>query len=146
MLQAAIDLLKWERDETQFVHSGKLHFSQITEFVSKQRSGSRPLRYLTAHALLVVCGKPNHKYRPDLVTSSIDHKLMFTCTNNGIEEAALLLMREKNGRFIPCRVSWKDKIIFINSSTFLFGTNNVLSLSTRTFVHFRRPCFLAIVS
>lgn len=100
--KTAMDMLKWDRDDTQFIHSGKLNFTQLNEFLTKQKSKS--LRYMTAHALLIVLGKPNWKYRPDLVKSNLDNKLMTpTLGGNGIKEAALLLFREKNGRFVPCR-------------------------------------------
>lgn len=100
--KTAMDMLKWNRDETQFIHSGRLNFAPLNEFLIKQKM--KPLRYMAAHALLVVLGRPNWKYRPDLVKSNLDSKLMTpTPGGNGIKEAALLLFREKNGRFIACR-------------------------------------------
>lgn len=100
--KTAMELLKWDRDETQFIHSGKIHFAPLNEYLVKQKMKS--IRYMSAHALLIVLGKPNWKYRPDLVKSHLDYKLLTpTPGGNGIREAALLLFREKNGRFIPCR-------------------------------------------
>lgn len=100
--KTAMDMLKWDRDETQFIHSGRLNFAPLNEYLTKQKM--KPLRYMAAHALLMVHGKPNWKYRPDLVKSNLDSKLMTpTVGGNGIKEAALLLFREKNGRFVPCR-------------------------------------------
>lgn len=100
--KSAMDILKWDRDETQFIHSGKINFAPLNEFLIKQKM--KPLRYIAAHALLIVLGKPNWKYRPDLVKSNLDSKLMTpTPGGNGIKEAALLLFREKNGRFVACR-------------------------------------------
>lgn len=100
--KTAMDMLKWDRDETQFIHSGKLNFAPLSEFLIKQKM--KPIRYMGAHALLVVLGKPNWKYRPDLVKSNLDSKLITpTPGGNGIKETALLLFREKNGRFVPCR-------------------------------------------
>jgi len=97
-----MDMLKWDRDEIQFIHSGRINFAPLTEFLIKQKM--KPLRYMAAHALLIVLGKPNYKYRPDLVKSTLDSKLMTpTPGGNGIKETALLLFREKNGRFVPCR-------------------------------------------
>lgn len=100
--KTAMDMLKWDRDETKFIHSGRLNFAPLNEFLIKQKM--KPIRYMAAHALLIVLGKPNWKYRPDLVKSNLDSKLMTpTPGGNGVKEAALLLFREKGGRFIPCR-------------------------------------------
>lgn len=100
--KTAMDMLKWDRDETQFIHSGKLNFTPLNEFLTKTKAKS--MRYMTAHALLIVLGKPNWKYRPDMVKSNLDSKLMTpTPGGNGIKETALLLFREKNGRFVACR-------------------------------------------
>lgn len=100
--KTAMDMLKWDRDETQFIHSGRMHFAPLNEFLTKQKM--KPIRYLAAHALLIVLGKPNWKYRPDLVKANLDNKLMTpTPGGNGVKETALLLFREKNGRFVPCR-------------------------------------------
>ena len=98
----AMQVLKWDRDEAQFIHSGWISFAPLSEFLTKQKM--KPLRYLASHALLIVLGKPNWKYRPDLVKSNLDSKLMIpTPGGTGIKEAALLLFREKNGRFILSR-------------------------------------------
>lgn len=119
--KTAMDMLKWDRDETQFIHSGKLHFAPLTEFLTRQKM--KPLRYLPAHALLIVLGRPNWKYRPDLVKANLDSKLMIpTSGGNGIKEAALLLFREKNGRFVPCREP-------------LFLSNCILSADCSQFNH-----------
>lgn len=100
--KTAMDMLKWDRDETQFIHSGKINFAPLNEYLTKQKM--KPIRYMAAHALLVVLGKPNWKYRPDLVKATLDNKLMTpTPGGNGIKETALLLFREKSGRFLPCR-------------------------------------------
>lgn len=103
--KAALDLLKWDRDDTQFIHTGRLSFAPLNEYLSKHKS--RSLRYLDAHAMLLVLGKPNWRYRPDLIKSSLfDSKLMRpTPGGTGIREAALVLLREKGGRFVACRVS-----------------------------------------
>ncbi|KAG9508951.1 Myosin-M heavy chain, partial [Fragariocoptes setiger] len=100
--KAALELLKWEREETQFVHAGTLHYTPIAEFLTTSKMRARPLKYFTAHALLVVCGQPTHAYRPDLVgvAGANSH---WPTPNNGVNEAALVLMREKSGRFVACR-------------------------------------------
>lgn len=100
--KTALDMLKWDREETQFIHSGKVSFAPLTEYLTKQKM--KPLRYMPAHALLIVLGKPNWKYRPDLVKATLDSKLMTpTSGGTGIKETVLLLFREKNGRFVACR-------------------------------------------
>lgn len=99
--KTALELLKWDRDETQFIHSDKLNFAPLNEYLVKQKM--KPMRYMPAHAVLLVLGKPNWKYRPDLVKSTLDSRLLTpTPGGMGIREAALLLFREKNGRFVPC--------------------------------------------
>lgn len=99
--KSALELLKWDRDETQFVHSGRINFAPLNEFLVRQKSKS--IRYMGAQALLVALGKPNWRYRPDLVKSSADYKLLVPAPGGcGLKEAALLLFREKNGRFVAC--------------------------------------------
>lgn len=99
--KTALELLQWDRDETQFIHSGKLHFAPLNEFMVKQKVKS--LRFTMAHALLVVLGRPNWKYQPELVKSNLDNRLMTpTPGGTGIQEAALVLFREKNNRFVLC--------------------------------------------
>lgn len=105
--KAALESLKWNREEVQFVLSGKLLFSPLTDYQANKKG--RTLKFLPANALLVTLGKPNENYRPDLVgneTSGAPGKqLMFPKGNTGITNAALLLMKDKGSRFALCRVS-----------------------------------------
>ncbi|XP_077515197.1 LOW QUALITY PROTEIN: rho guanine nucleotide exchange factor at 64C [Amblyomma americanum] len=88
----ALDLLKWNRDETRFVLAGKL---LVAEQPASSSSG-RGVRFAALHGLLAVLGRPNSNYRPDLAH---DNSLLFP-RNTGIRDGALLLAKEKAGKFV----------------------------------------------
>lgn len=126
--KTALDILQWDRDETQFIHSGKLYFTPINEFLVKQRMKS--LRYMTTNALLIVLGKPNWKYRPDLIKANLDNRLMSpTPGGNGIKETVLLLFREKNGRFILSHEPLFLSNCILSNDCSQFNSENPLSAS-----------------
>lgn len=85
----ALDLLKWNRDETRFVLAGRL-------LVAEQPASGRGVRFAAVHGLLAVLGRPNSNYRPDLAH---DNSLLFP-RNTGIRDGALLLAKEKAGKFV----------------------------------------------
>lgn len=85
----ALDLLKWNRDETRFVLAGRL-------LVAEQPTSGRGVRFAAVHGLLAVLGRPNSNYRPDLAH---DNSLLFP-RNTGIRDGALLLAKEKAGKFV----------------------------------------------
>lgn len=87
--QMALDLLKWNRDETRFVLAGRL-------LVAEQPTSGRGVRFAAVHGLLAVLGRPNSNYRPDLAH---DNSLLFP-RNTGIRDGALLLAKEKAGKFV----------------------------------------------
>ncbi len=102
-LKAALEILKWNQEETQFVTIGKVFFTPITDYSINRKA--KTLKFLTANALLVTLGKPNENYRPDLVnTSEAQRDLMFPRDNTGITDAVLLLIKEKCGRYVLCKV------------------------------------------
>lgn len=88
----ALDLLKWNRDETRFVLAGRL---LVAELPTSGSSG-RGVRFAALHGLLAVLGRPNSNYRPDLAH---DNSLLFP-RNTGIRDGALLLAKEKAGKFV----------------------------------------------
>ncbi|EEC20066.1 hypothetical protein IscW_ISCW014043 [Ixodes scapularis] len=90
----ALDLLRWNRDETRFVMAGRL-------LVAEQQPYGRAARFASLHGLLAVLGRPNSNYRPDLAH---DNSLLFP-RNTGIRDGALLLAKEKAGKFVLPRVS-----------------------------------------
>ncbi|KAL1422393.1 hypothetical protein MTO96_022263 [Rhipicephalus appendiculatus] len=92
LLQMALDLLKWNRDETRFVLAGRL---LVAELPASGSSG-RGVRFAALHGLLAVLGRPNSNYRPDLAH---DNSLLFP-RNTGIRDGALLLAKEKAGKFV----------------------------------------------
>ncbi len=102
-MKAALEILKWNQEETQFVTIGKVFFTPITDYSINRKA--KTLKFLTANALLVTLGKPNENYRPDLVnTSEAQRDLMFPRDNTGITDAVLLLIKEKCGRYVLCKV------------------------------------------
>ncbi|XP_064474860.1 dynamin-binding protein-like isoform X2 [Ornithodoros turicata] len=113
--KAALDLLRWSREETRFVMAGRLLLCPV-EAGGRAGSGG-PSRCTLLHALLAVLGRPNSNYRPDLAH---DNSLLFP-RNTGIRDGALVLAKEKAGRFIlprdplylggciiSCDPEWKD--------------------------------------
>ncbi|KAH7962846.1 hypothetical protein HPB52_018258 [Rhipicephalus sanguineus] len=59
-------------------------------------SSGRSVRFAALHGLLAVLGRPNSNYRPDLAH---DNSLLFP-RNTGIRDGALLLAKEKAGKFV----------------------------------------------
>lgn len=96
----ALEVLNWKQDEARFVIAGKLLFTQITDYPWNKKG--KTVKFSPLHALLIALGKPNSNYRPENVTS--DNAVLFP-RNTGIRDASLVLMKEKNGRFIIVRVS-----------------------------------------
>ncbi|XP_055926713.1 uncharacterized protein LOC129958327 [Argiope bruennichi] len=94
----ALEVLNWKQDETRFVMAGKLLFTQITDYPWNKKS--KTIKFAPVHALLIALGKPNSNYRPE--SSSIDNPVLFP-KNTGIRDASLVLMKEKNGRFVTVR-------------------------------------------
>ncbi|CAL1300796.1 unnamed protein product [Larinioides sclopetarius] len=94
----ALEVLNWKQDETRFVMAGKLLFTQITDYPWNKKS--KTIKFTPVHALLIALGKPNSNYRPE--SSSIDNPVLFP-KNTGIRDASLVLMKEKNGRFVIVR-------------------------------------------
>ncbi|CAG9824955.1 unnamed protein product [Phaedon cochleariae] len=87
----AVDVLEWNHEEARFALEGKLLFTQPTD--NNWRRG-RTIKLTPVNALLVVNGKPISSKttdRPD------ENGLVFS--RHGAREAALLLVRDKNGRY-----------------------------------------------
>lgn len=102
-LKAALEILKWNQEETQFVTIGKVFFTSITDYTVNKKA--KTLKFLSASALLVTLGRPNENYRPDLVNTGEAYRdLMFPRDNTGITDAVLLLIKEKCGRYALCKV------------------------------------------
>ncbi|XP_035216680.1 rhoGEF domain-containing protein gxcJ-like [Stegodyphus dumicola] len=94
----ALEVLNWKQDETRFVMAGKLLFTQITDYPWNKKG--KTVKFTPLHALLIALGKPNSNYRPE--SSSTENAVLFP-RNTGIRDASLVLMKEKNGRFIVVR-------------------------------------------
>ncbi|KAF5301751.1 hypothetical protein FQR65_LT08733 [Abscondita terminalis] len=87
----AVDVLEWNHDEAKFALEGKLLFTQPTD--NNWRKG-RTIKLAPINAMLVTNGKM-FSNRPE------DDGLTFP--KNGVREAALLLVRDKNGRYSMLR-------------------------------------------
>lgn len=103
-MQIALDALHWNREEAQFVLCGKLTYACVSESHCSTKARGKTCKFLQIHALLVTLGQPTSLYRPDLVNSDAEHELTSGISRTGIKGAALVLVREKNGRFTLCRV------------------------------------------
>ncbi|XP_066142159.1 uncharacterized protein RhoGEF64C [Euwallacea fornicatus] len=89
----AVDVLEWNHEEARFVLEGKLLFTQPTD--NNWRKG-RTIKLTPVNALLVINGKTQAK-APSEKTE--ENSLVFSARNSGVREAALLLVRDKNGRY-----------------------------------------------
>ncbi|CAB3367727.1 Hypothetical predicted protein [Cloeon dipterum] len=87
----ALEVLGWNPEISQFVMEGRLLFTQPTD--SNWRKG-RTIKLSHLNALLVTLGKPNENYRPE---SAQSRDLTFPKAT-GIQEACLLLLKDKAGR------------------------------------------------
>ncbi|VEN60330.1 unnamed protein product [Callosobruchus maculatus] len=83
----AVDVLEWNHDEAKFIMEGKLLFTQPTD--NNWRKG-RTIKLTPVNALLVHSIKSSDR-------STEDNHLIFA--KSGAREAALLLVRDKNGRY-----------------------------------------------
>ncbi|KAK5642051.1 hypothetical protein RI129_008218 [Pyrocoelia pectoralis] len=84
----AVDVLEWNHEEAKFALEGKLLFTQPTD--NNWRKG-RTIKLAPINALLVTNGKQMFSNKAE------ENGLTFP--KNGIREAALLLVRDKNGRY-----------------------------------------------
>ncbi|CAG9859199.1 unnamed protein product [Phyllotreta striolata] len=87
----AVDVLEWNHEEAKFALEGKLLFTQPTD--NNWRKG-RTIKLSPVNAMLVINGKPSSGKSTE---RSEDNNLIFT--KHGVREAALLLVRDKNGRY-----------------------------------------------
>ncbi|KAL3275596.1 hypothetical protein HHI36_020351 [Cryptolaemus montrouzieri] len=87
----AVDVLEWNHDEAKFALEGKLWFTQPTD--NNWRKG-RTIKLSPVNALLVINGKPTNNSKVERE----DNALIFP-KHSPTREAALLLVRDKNGRY-----------------------------------------------
>ncbi|XP_054155430.1 probable serine/threonine-protein kinase DDB_G0282963 isoform X2 [Oppia nitens] len=115
--KAALEILKWNQEETQFVSIGKVLFTSITDYTVNRKT--KTLKFLTASALLVTLGRPNQNYRPDLVNNNSEQEkdLIFPRDNTGITDSVLLLIKERLGRYALCKEILNLKTCVISSES-----------------------------
>lgn len=92
----AVDVLEWNHDEARFVLEGKLLFTQPTD--NYWRKG-RTIKLTPVNALLVVNGKTTSSISKPPTDKIEDSNLVFSAKSSGVRDAALLLVRDKNGRY-----------------------------------------------
>ncbi|XP_044735192.1 probable serine/threonine-protein kinase DDB_G0282963 [Chrysoperla carnea] len=87
----AVDILEWNHEEARFALEGKLLYTQPID--SAWRRG-RTIKLTPVCALLVTLGRPGAGYKsPD------EETLLAFPRQTGIREAALVLARDKGGRY-----------------------------------------------
>ncbi|CAH0546965.1 unnamed protein product [Brassicogethes aeneus] len=86
----AVDVLEWNHEEAKFALEGKLLYTQPTD--NNWRKG-RTIKLSPVNALLVINGKPSARN-----DRTEENGLIFS-RHSGIRDAALLLVRDKNGRY-----------------------------------------------
>ncbi|XP_054706141.1 myosin-M heavy chain-like [Uloborus diversus] len=95
----AIEVLGWSKEDIRFAMAGKLSFSGAVEVGKSTRRGRGAVRFTSTHALLATKGRPNGQYRPDLAR---EDAVLFP-RDTGIEDATLLLVKEKGGKYSLAR-------------------------------------------
>ncbi|CAG0880093.1 unnamed protein product [Darwinula stevensoni] len=94
--QLALDVLEWSSDGMGFALDGRLEFTQAGDNMWTRRG--KHFRLTTIHALLVTLGNPTEHYKP-----SENGQLLFYSRRTGLQQAALLLARERNSRLTLVR-------------------------------------------
>ncbi|CAH2039818.1 unnamed protein product, partial [Iphiclides podalirius] len=100
----AVDVLDWNHDEARFAMEGKLLFTQPND--NNWRKG-RTIKLMPINALLVTNGKPTTTHKTNEIRETREARdrearekegeALFA--RSGVREAALLLVREKAGRY-----------------------------------------------
>ncbi|XP_041986649.1 uncharacterized protein LOC121738562 [Aricia agestis] len=100
----AVDVLDWNHDDARFAMEGKLLFTQPND--NNWRKG-RTIKLMPINALLVTNGKPNIAHKTNEIRETREARdreareregdALFA--RSGVREAALLLVREKAGRY-----------------------------------------------
>ena len=85
--------------------SGRLMYLPITDYQMNKKG--RSLKFISTNALLVILGKSSDKckIKEELDDEEFERDLMFPRVNDDIEQAVLILLKEKHNRFTVCRVS-----------------------------------------
>ncbi|ELT92323.1 hypothetical protein CAPTEDRAFT_210786 [Capitella teleta] len=91
---AALEVLGWNRHEAYCLHTAHLHNTVMGDHLWSQRVNS--LKFHTAHAVLVSLGRNPHLEAEATRTMTFPHE-------SRVKEVALVLFRDKNGRFLPLR-------------------------------------------
>ncbi|XP_052741651.1 uncharacterized protein LOC112053988 [Bicyclus anynana] len=100
----AVDVLDWNHDDARFAMEGKLLFTQPND--NNWRKG-RTIKLMSINALLVTNGKPTIAHKTNEIRETREARdreareregeALFA--RSGVREAALLLVREKAGRY-----------------------------------------------
>ncbi|XP_045495851.1 uncharacterized protein LOC123694453 isoform X1 [Colias croceus] len=100
----AVDVLDWNHDDARFAMEGKLLFTQPND--NNWRKG-RTIKLMPINALLVTNGKPTNTHKTNEIRETREARdreareregeALFA--RSGVREAALLLVREKAGRY-----------------------------------------------
>ncbi|CAH4028833.1 unnamed protein product [Pieris brassicae] len=100
----AVDVLDWNHDDARFAMEGKLLFTQPND--NNWRKG-RTIKLMPINALLVTNGKPTNSHKTNEIRETREARdrearekegeALFA--RSGVREAALLLVREKAGRY-----------------------------------------------
>lgn len=99
----AVDVLDWNHDDARFAMEGKLLFTQPND--NNWRKG-RTIKLTPINVLLVTNGKPTNAHKPNDIRETREAReareregsdALFA--RSGVREAALLLVREKAGRY-----------------------------------------------
>ncbi|KPJ12331.1 Intersectin-2 [Papilio machaon] len=100
----AVDVLDWNHDDARFAMEGKLLFTQPND--NNWRKG-RTIKLMPINALLVTNGKPTTTHKTNEIRETREARdreareregeALFA--RSGVREAALLLVREKAGRY-----------------------------------------------
>ena len=109
----SLEMLGWSREETRFALEGRLTFAQVSDSNWKTKlkgTVNSGVKLMTANALLVITNKLgnntfsfNNNTAGDISSSSTN--IIFP-KHDSVNDAVLLLVREKTSRFTTVRVSY----------------------------------------
>lgn len=103
--KVALEALHWPREQCDFILGSRLSYGALSDLQMTRKS--RSLKMPTVNALLVV--QMNNSTRSGQKTSSSD--LNTIDQQDSVQQAAFLLIKEKNGRHQLCKASIERQLI-----------------------------------
>ncbi|CAG0912652.1 unnamed protein product [Notodromas monacha] len=127
----ALDILEWSAENVCFAMEGRLSFTQAGDNMWTRRG--KNVKLTPTYALLVIRGNLTSQYNP----ADADGDVLFFARRKGIEQAALLLARERNSRYALIRDPLMLDKCIVSSDTEVEGYFEVHDHSTKDTLYFK---------